>query len=239
MDDPLVDRKLLVIDDDPTVLKLLDSLFSKAGATVIPARGAQEGLRQFYDQHPDLVILDIMMPGIDGWAVCESLRRLSDVPILMLTVLDSTEQITRGLEGGADDYVTKPFANQVLLARTRALLRRATQPPGSEKPLGFADGHLTVDLEQRQVLLDQQPVELTPTEYKLLAYLVHNAGRLLSHDQILRHVWGSECMGSTQYVHVYINRLRRKLEKDWTDPYYLVTEPGVGYRFEDWPMSAP
>ena len=239
MHDPLHDRKLLVIDDNLDLLELLDTLFSKAGATVITARDAREGLHQFYDQRPDLVLLDIMLPGMDGWEVCESLRKLSDVPILMLTALGNTEQIARGLEGGADDYVTKPFANQVLLARVRALLRRSTQASGGEELLTYANGHLTVDLEKRRVLLDQQPVKLSPTEYKLLAYLVHNAGRLLSYDQILRHVWGPECMGNTQYVHVYINRLRRKLEKDWSDPYYLVTESGVGYRFEDWPMPAP
>jgi two-component system KDP operon response regulator KdpE len=232
MDDPLVHRKLLVIDDDLSLLNLLNDLFTRAGATVIPARDAHEGLRQFYAQQPDLVILDILMPGIDGWEVCKSLRRLSDVPILMLTALGNTEQITRGLEKGADDYVTKPFANQVLLARVRALLRRSTRAFEGEPLLIYADGHLTVDLEKRQVLVDQQPIRLSPTEYKLLAYLVQNAGRVLSHEQILTHVWGAECLGYTEYIHMYINRLRRKLEEDWTDPHYLVTEPRVGYRFE-------
>jgi two-component system KDP operon response regulator KdpE len=239
MDDPLYQRKLLIIDDHADLLSVLDSLFSRFGATVITASDPREGLRQFYAQHPDLVILDLMMPGMDGWEVCESLRRLSDVPILMLTAMGGSEQIARGLEGGADDYVTKPFANQVLLARARALLRRSAQTPGSEKPLAYADDHLAVDLEQRRVLVDQQPVKLTPTEYRLLACLVQNAGRVLSHDQILTHVWGPECVGSTQYVHVYISRLRRKLEEDWTNPCYLLTEPGVGYRFEHRHAPAP
>ena len=137
MDDPLAGRTILVIDDDPELLELVGILFSKAGANVITACNGEEGLRRFYAHHPDLVILDIMMPGMDGWEACRSLRQLSDVPIIMLTAMTSTPDVTRGLDGGADDYVTKPFANRVLLARARALLRRSTRPSFAAKARGL------------------------------------------------------------------------------------------------------
>jgi two-component system KDP operon response regulator KdpE len=225
-------RKILVIDDDPGLMELLQHLFGREGAQVLAASNAQEGLRQFYAHRPDLVILDIMMPGTDGWKVCKSLRQLSDVPILMLTVLDSAQDIARALDGGADDFVTKPFSNQVLLARARALLRRAPMVPENEKAQVYDDGNLTVDLGRRQVWLRQQRIRLSLTEYGMLTCLVQNAGRVLTYEQILRLVWGEAYLGNTQYVHVYIHSLRRKLEEDPAHPRYLWTEPGVGYRFE-------
>ncbi len=232
MDDPLHDRTILVIDDEPQILERIEVIFSKAGARVVVARDAHEGLRQFYACRPDLVLLDIMLPGMDGWQVCQRLRELSAVPIMMLTALDDDQDITRGLDAGADDYITKPFANQVLLARARALLRRAAQSPASEPPRRYDDGHLTIDLEWRRVLVRQQPVKLTPTEYKLLTYLFQHGSRVLSHEQILKQVWGPECLDATQYIHIYVHRLRSKLEADPANPQYLLTEPGVGYRFE-------
>jgi two-component system KDP operon response regulator KdpE len=238
MPDPLHDSKILVIDDDPEVLELVRLLFARAGAHVVTASTARQGLRHFYDQHPDLVILDLMMPGMDGWNACERLRELSDVPIMMLTALTQTDNIVRGLEHGADDYVTKPFANQVLLARARALVRRAEQSAPGQKPLVYDDGYLAIDLARRRVQVRQQPAGLTPTEYSLLGYLFKHAGRVLTHDQILKQIWGPECLDSTHYVHVYVHRLRQKLEQDPENPRYLLTEPGVGYRFES-PATPP
>jgi DNA-binding response OmpR family regulator len=225
-------RKVLVIDDEPGLIQLIRDIFGRAGAQVLGACDGPEGIRQFHAHRPDLIILDVMMPGMDGFDVCRHLRQLSDVPILMLTVLGRDEDVTRGLESGADDFVTKPFANQVLLARARALLRRAAMVPGNERSPLYDDGHLTVDLEQRRVLVDQVPIRLTVTEYKLLAYLLQNAGQVLTYKEILEQVWGVAYLGSAQYVHVYIYRLRNKLEKDVANPKYLLTEPGVGYRFE-------
>jgi two-component system KDP operon response regulator KdpE len=237
MPDPLQDRRILVIDDDPELLDLMDLLLSRAGAHVLTARDARKGLRQFFDHRPDLVILDLLMPGMDGWEACERFRELSDVPILMLTALDQDGDLVRGLDCGADDYVTKPFGNKVLLARTRALLRRAQRSGAEETPFVYDDGYLAIDLVQRRVRVRQQPAKLTPTEYRLLVYLVKHARRVLTHEQILEEVWGEGCLDSTHYVHVYVHRLRQKLEQDAEEPRYLLTEPGVGYRFE--PPAAP
>jgi two-component system KDP operon response regulator KdpE len=232
MPDPLHDRKILIVDDDPELLELVDLLLSRAGAHVLTARDARHGLRQFYDHRPDLVILDLMMPGMDGWAACERFREVSDVPIMMLSALNQTGDVVRGLEHGADDYLTKPFANQELLARARALLRRAQRSVPAEMPLLFDDGYLAIDLVQRRVRVRQQPAQLTPTEYSLLAYLLQHASRVRTHEQILEQVWGEECRDSTHYVHLYVHRLRQKLEQDPEHPRYFLSEPGVGYRFE-------
>lgn len=156
MPDSLHDRKILVIDDDPDLVRLMDLVFSQAGAHVLTARDGREGLRQFYDYRPDLVILDLMMPGMNGWEACEHIRELSDVPIMMVSALDRGDDIVRGLDCGADDYVTKPFANQELLARARALLRRARQSAPDRKPLAYDDDYLTVDLGRRRVQVRQQ-----------------------------------------------------------------------------------
>lgn len=237
MPDSLHNRKILVIDDDLDLLELMDLLLSRAGAHVFTARDARQGLRQFYDHRPDLVILDVLMPGMDGWEACERFRELSDVPILMLTALDQDGDLVRGLECGADDYVTKPFVSKVLLARAGALLRRTQPSAPGEKPLVYDDGYLAIDLGRRQVRVRQQPAKLTPTEYSLLVYLLKHANRVLTHEQILEQIWGDECLDSTHYVHVYAHRLRQKLEQDPQEPRYLLTEPGIGYRFE--PPAAP
>ena len=231
MNDPLQDRKILVIDDDPEILELLDMLLSGGGARVVTTATAAEGLRQFYAFRPDLVILDLMMPVMSGWEVCGRLRELSNVPIMMLTALTETRDVARGLEAGADDYLTKPFATQIFLARVRALLRRSLLAESLSPSHAYDDGHLTIDLERRQVLVRQEPVKLTPTEYKLLAYLFQHPDRSLPYAQILESIWGSQFVDCTHYVHVYLHRLRKKLEVDPEQPRYLVTEPGIGCRF--------
>jgi DNA-binding response OmpR family regulator len=178
-----------------------------------------------------LVVLDIMMPNLDGWETCRQIRLTSDVPVIMLTSLSSDDEIVRGLEAGADDFVSKPFKPDVLLARSRAVLRRAKAAESKELYKLYQDGHLTVDMENRRVLVGERRISLTPTEYRLLVYMIRNAGRVLSFSQILEKVWGEEYQDSPNYVHVYISHLRQKLEKDARNPQYFVSEHGAGYRF--------
>jgi DNA-binding response OmpR family regulator len=225
-------RRILVIDDNPDLLWVVEHAFSRAGGQVYTAANGLEGVRQFVAHRPHLVILDLMMPHMDGWEVCRRIRLLSDVPIIILTVLEREDNIIRGLDCGADDYVTKPFSLDVLLARARATMRRAELVPTIDTPLVYSDGYLTIDLDKRQVLVRGQPVRLRVTEYRLLAYLLQNADRVLTFAQILDNIWGHEYQDSVNYVHVYISHLRGKLEKDPKRPQYLLNVRGVGYRFE-------
>jgi DNA-binding response OmpR family regulator len=231
--------KVLIIDDDEDLVALLEHVFVRAGARVLGACSGQEGLHEFHRHQPDLVVLDIMMPDIDGWAVCRSLREASDVPILMLTAKSGAPDVTYSLDIGADDYVTKPFDTQILLARARALLRRSGQFDENGKAPAYDDGYLTIDLEQRRVLVRQEPVSLTSTEYELLACLLRGASQVLTYEQILGQVWNGACLQSPEYVHVYVYRLRQKLERDPANPRYLTKEHGVGYRFEPQSPVAP
>jgi DNA-binding response OmpR family regulator len=232
MDDSLHGRTVLVVDDDPQLLALLERMLAQMGARAVLAEDGHAGLRLFHQHRPDLVILDIMMPDLDGHEVCRRLRELSDVPVLMLTAVNAPRDVTRSLSEGADDYVTKPFHGEVLLARLRALLRRAARPFPGETRLAYDDGYVAIDLDRRRVRVRGASVRLTPTEYELLRYLCEHSGRVLTYAQILSHVWGAECVHSTQYVHVYVHRLRDKLGEDPANRRYIVTEPGVGYRFE-------
>jgi two-component system KDP operon response regulator KdpE len=228
----LQDRKILVIDDDPNLRQLITITFTSQGCQVHSAVNGAEGLRLFYDYRPDLVILDVMMPEMDGWTVCTQIRQLSNVPIIMLTSLGSERDVVRGLELGAVDYIVKPFSPLVLVARANASLRQLLQEQPPPKQTAFADGYLTIDLEKRRVLVNEKPVKLSSTEYKLLAYLVENAGQILATEQILENVWGWEYRDSSDYVHVYISHLRRKIEADPKQPHYILTEYGIGYYFE-------
>jgi len=226
----------MVIDDDPNLLRLIEYTFSKTGAIVHSAKSGEEGLRHFYAQQPDMIILDIMMAEMDGYEVCARIRQISDVPIIFLTALNGEENIVRGLDYGAVDYVVKPFGPKVLVARAQAALRQAELTPGREKPPTYRDDYLTIDLEMRRVFVRGEPVKLTTTEYQLLAYLLQNAGQVLAFQQILENVWGSEYEDCINYVHVYMWHLRNKLEEDPKDPRYLLTEHGVGYRFRKAPL---
>jgi two-component system KDP operon response regulator KdpE len=234
----MLGSKILVIDDDPNMLRLVTDALSKTGAHVYTAASGEEGLRQFYAFQPHLVLLDIMMPDLDGWQLRMAIHQLSGVPVIFLTALGKEKDIVRGLDCGAVDYVTKPFSPKVLAARVRSALRQAERASVPEKPLSYNDGYLTVDLDGRQVLLRGEPVKLTRTEYRLLAYLLRNAGRVLTFQQILDNVWGWEYQESVEYVHVYIWHLRQKLERDPKHPQYLLSERGVGYRFQNHPPQA-
>jgi two-component system KDP operon response regulator KdpE len=224
-------KRILIIDDDPGMVKLIGYCFSGTGTQIYSALGGREGLQQFYLQQPHLVILDIVMPDIDGWQVCSRIRQVSDVPVIILSALDGEENIIRGLDGGAVDYMAKPFSPSILVARAQAVLRQTELKAEPEKYSIYSDEYLTVDLGRHQVLVQGVPVALTRIEYRLLAHLVKHAGQVLTYQQILDHVGGPKYSKSREYAHVYISRLRQKLEKDPLHPQYLVTKHRVGYSF--------
>jgi two-component system KDP operon response regulator KdpE len=192
-------------------------------------------LRAFHADRPDLVVLDITMPKLNGWDLCRRIRELSDVPIIMLTAQGREQDVVHGFELGADDYVTKPFRIKEFAARVRSTLRRARAEPVAHEPIAYQDDHLIVDLERRRITVDGQLVKLTPTEFRLLALLVKHRGRVLEFRQILEHVWGFEYIDDVEYLRVYIWHLRRKIERDPKNPEYLLNELNLGYRFEPHP----
>ena len=224
-------EKVLVVDDDPMLAELVAYNLRAEGYEVVTAADGQEGLRQFYAERPDLVILDVAMPKLDGYQVCQRIREMSDTPVIMLTARGQEEEIIRGLDLGADDYITKPFQVNVLSARVRATLRRAQTEPMSGDGPNYSDPYLSIDLEARQITVDGEMVKLTPTEFKLLAVLVRNKGRVVEFRQLLESVWGFEYIDDVDYLRVYIWHLRKKLEPDSKEPIYLLNELNVGYRF--------
>jgi DNA-binding response OmpR family regulator len=225
-------RRILIIDDDLDMLTMLTRILAGTGAQVFTAVDGPEGLRKFFDHRPDLVLLDLMMPEMDGWEVCQRIRQYSDVPIVMLTALSQDGEMVRGLDVGADDFVVKPFNIGVLLARMRVVLRRAGGSRNGDGSERYDDGYLTISWAQRQVWVGGEAVKLSRKEFQLLAYLARNPGRLLTFRQILDHVWEERGEGRTVYVHAYISRLRRKLSVGEDRLGYFVNEHGVGYRFE-------
>lgn len=223
--------KILVIDDDATLLNLLQQSLGRAGYDVITATNGLNGLQKMYEEHPDLIILDVMMPRMDGWETCRRIREMSQVPIIMLTAKDEEADKIKGFDYGVDDYVTKPFSFAELTARVAAVLHRTRQRPPHRRPAIYHVDDLVIDLENRRVTKNGDVLDLTPTEYRLLATLVENAGRVLSHEQLLSDVWGPEYVDDTGYVKRYIWYLRQKLEDDPSHPKYILTERGFGYRF--------
>jgi DNA-binding response OmpR family regulator len=224
--------KILIIDDDKHILDALSVgiQFQWEGATVIAAADGDAGLRAFFEHDPDVVVLDVSMPGRSGFDVLREIRRVSDVPVLMLTARGEETDQVRGLELGADDYVVKPFGHLALLARVKAVLRRAELPPPVAAQPDFVAGDLTVHFQTHTVTVRGEPVQLTPVEYKLLYHLVRNAGRLLPHEALLERVWGDDEGATTHHLKVFISRLRTKLERPGA-PQYIQTERGAGYRF--------
>jgi len=226
-------HKLLIVDDDQALLRALQLYFDRHGYRVIQAKKGSEGLRMLYQSHPDLVCLDVMMPGIDGWEVLRRIREMTDVPVIMLTARGAETERVKGLKLGADDYVSKPFSMRELEARVEAVLRRSRPPrTGQDEDVAYSDRYLSIDTERAEVRRDGEIVDLTPTEQKLLFFLVQNRGRLLSFDQILKHVWGFEYIDEKGYVRLYVWRLRQKIEPEPDTPCYILTEHGMGYRFE-------
>lgn len=222
--------KILIVDDEPDLLTFLADVLILDDYEVATAQDAQEGLRQAYHFGPDLVLLDVMMPVLDGWQVLRRLREFSDVPVIMLTAIDDTEHKVRGFDIGADDYLTKPFEIKELKARIRALLRRVAMPPSEPTDyLSFDGGRLLVDPASCIAVTQGNEVNLTPIEHKLLLYLARRAGRVMTYDQILENVWGPGYGDSPTNVKVYVRRLRQKIEIDPSQPRYIKTRWGVGY----------
>lgn len=224
--------KVLVVDDEPDVIEVVNLCFGLRWpeADVNAAKSGEEALQQLERDPPDLILLDIVLPGMDGFEVCQDVRRISDVPIVMVSARDSEVDKVRGLEMGADDYITKPFSHLELLARVRAVLRRCqNQLPAVGE--SFDSGDLRVDYASRQVTVRNKLVRLTPTEYSLLFHLTRNAGRVLPHHTLLAKVWGREYTDEIDYLKVYIRRLRQKLEGDPENIGQIISERGVGYKF--------
>jgi len=228
----MIDSKVLLIDDDADLLQLATVIFKKEGAQVITARDGMDGVSKLFTHHPDLIILDVMMPGMNGFEVCQRIRQVSDTPLIMLTALNHEQEMLRGLEAGADDFLSKPFNADILLARAKTVLRRSEHLKSLSDQFNYNNGHLSIDVARRDVLMNNKRIKLTPVEFRLLTYLARNAGKVLTFEQILTNVWGNEYRGSMDYVHVYISHLRRKLGESTKTPRYILTLHGIGYVFE-------
>jgi len=223
--------RVLVIDDEAQIRRFLDIGLRAEGYQVLLAATGQEGLGLAATQSPDVVVLDIGLPDLEGHEVLREIRQWSQVPVLMLSVRDTEAEKVRALDGGANDYVTKPFGIQELMARLRVLLRQAARGGEAEAAVRYDDGRLAVDLARREVLLDGAVVALTRKEFAVLSLLVRHPGRVVSQQQILREVWGPTHTQDTHYLRIVMGKLRQKLGDDPATPRWLKTEPGVGYRF--------
>jgi two-component system, OmpR family, KDP operon response regulator KdpE len=227
------EHKILIVDDDQILSELLFHNLKTEGYEARIASNGSEGLDHFHSFQPDLVLLDLFMPVMDGWEVCERIREVSTTPIIVLTAQGNEEDIGRGLDLGVDDYLLKPFRLRVLMSRIRTHLHRTrTGPEPKWSHMTYNDGYLSVNVAARQVKVNGSPVKLTPTEYKLLAYLVQHQGQTLEFRQILESVWGFEFGDAIDYLRVYIWHLRRKIEPNPKQPIYLLNELNVGYRLK-------
>jgi two-component system KDP operon response regulator KdpE len=221
---------ILVIDDEPQILRALRTILTARHFRVTVASRGNDGLTLAAAQPPDLVILDLSLPDMDGFEVCERLREWTQVPIIVLSVRDGERDKVTALDKGADDYLTKPFGIEELLARIRVALKHSVQAQGSPQTV-ISAGSISIDLPRHLVIRGSEEIKLTATEFKLVAYLAANAGRVLTHQTILTHVWGSADADHVEYLRVYIGQLRKKLEDNPEEPQIMVTEPGIGYRF--------
>ncbi len=221
--------RILVVDDEPQIRRSLQVNLERAGYAVDAVESGEHALESFRNRRPDVIILDLLMPGLGGAEVVHKIREVSPVPIIVLSAVGEESWKVKALELGADDYMTKPFGMDELSARIRSLLRRAAGAHGPE-PV-FVAGDLSVNFDRREVTLDRQPVKLTPTEYDLLKYMIEHAGKVLTHRMLLQEVWGQAYVDQAQYLRVFIGQLRKKLEREPTRPRFILTDPGVGYRF--------
>lgn len=229
----LRDKLILVVDDEARMVNFMRLNLELEGARVSSAANGREALERAREDMPDVVLLDIMMPGMDGFETLRRLRQFSQVPVLILTAKDDEDDRVRGLELGADDYIGKPFSHRELVSRIRAVLRRHYTAPPVPQTLVQVDDRLKIDFARREVLVDGQRVNLRPTEYRLLYHLVQNAGYVQTHEMLLTKVWGPEYREESHYLRLYITYLRQKIEEDPANPKYILTERGVGYRFID------
>ncbi|MDD2695396.1 MAG: response regulator transcription factor [Anaerolineales bacterium] len=237
-DSKIKDRRILVVDDEERMVRFIRLNLEHDGFQVVEAFRGMQAIDKLRSALPNLVLLDVMLPDLDGFEVLKLIRETSSVPVIMLTAKGEEEDRVRGLELGADDYITKPFSPRELVSRVRAVLRRTEMASGVTSGLIQVDERLKLDFDRREVWVEGKLVQLRPTEYRLLYHLVQNAGWVLSHDQLLTKVWGYEYRDEPHYVRLYINYLRQKLEKDPSNPKYILTERGVGYRFVDFRRQA-
>ena len=226
-------RRILAVDDEERMVRFIRLNLEHDGFQVVEAFNGKQALERLRDSTPDLILLDVMMPDLDGFEVLKMIREINNVPVIMLTAKGEEDDRIRGLELGADDYITKPFSPREMVTRVKAVLRRTESASGTMHGLIEVDERLKIDFDRREIWLEGKLVKLRPTEYRLLYHLVQNAGWVISHDQLLSKVWGYEYRDEPHYVRLYINYLRQKLEKDPADPKYILTERGVGYRFVD------
>ena len=233
-EDLFKNKLILVVDDEERMARFIRLNLEHDGFQVIEAYRGMQAVQLIRDRMPDVVILDVMMPDLDGFEVLQLIRETNQVPVIMLTAKGEEDDRVRGLELGADDYVTKPFSPRELVSRVRAVIRRTEQGSTSGEGVIDVDEHLKLDFGRREIWLDGELVKLRPTEYRLLYHLVQNAGWVLTYDQILSKVWGYEYRDEPHYVRLYVNYLRQKLERDPANPVYILTERGVGYRFTDY-----
>jgi two-component system KDP operon response regulator KdpE len=233
MDDTFKNKTILVVDDEERMARFIRLNLEHDGFRVVEAYRGMQALQEYRDSLPDLVLLDVMLPDIEGFEVLKLLREISNVPVIMLTAKSEEDDRVRGLELGADDYVTKPFSPRELVSRVRAVLRRTEATSNESSDLVEVDSRLKLDFSRREIWVNGELVKLRPTEYRLLYHLVKNAGWVLTYDQLLSRVWGYEYRDEPHYVRLYINYLRQKLEEDPSNPVYILTERGVGYRFVD------
>ena len=232
-DNQMRDRNILIVDDEERMVRFIRLNLEHDGFRTIEAFNGSQAINKVRSSMPDLILLDVMMPDIDGFEVLKIIRETSTVPVIMLTAKGEEDDRVRGLELGADDYITKPFSPRELVSRVRAVLRRTETSTAATHGLIEVDDHLKIDFDRREVWVEGKLVKLRPTEYRLLYHLVQNAGWVISHDQLLAKVWGYEYRDEPHYVRLYINYLRKKLEEDPANPKYILTERGVGYRFVD------
>ncbi|MGF1503610.1 MAG: response regulator transcription factor [Chloroflexi bacterium] len=224
-------KRILVVDDEARMIDFIRMNLEVEGFQVLEARNGIEALDVVRKHIPDLIILDIMMPQLDGFETLRMLREFSSIPVIMLTARGEEEDKVRGLELGADDYVTKPFGVRELISRVKAVLRRTESVVEPSEAVLQVDDRLSVDFNKREVIVDGEHIKLRPTEYRLLYHLIENAGWTVPHEQLLAKVWGYEYRDETHYVRLYINYLREKIEEDPSAPKYILTERGIGYRF--------
>jgi two-component system KDP operon response regulator KdpE len=226
------DRTVLVVDDEPRMVRFISMNLEMEGFRVVSAADGLEAVRVLVKEMPDLVLLDIMMPGIDGFETLRRIREVSQVPVIFLSVKGEEGDRVRGLDLGADDYITKPFSPRELVSRIRAVLRRTEGRPDSGRNEVVVDEDLRIDFDQRKVVVRGNEVRLRPTEYRLLHQFVSNPGKLLTYDTLLSRVWGPEYRDEDHYVRLYVTYLRQKIEKDPKNPRYILSERGLGYRFK-------
>lgn len=224
--------RILIVDDDIGVLKSVRANLQARDCQTLTAMDGVEALQVIGEENPDLIILDITMPKMSGFEVCRQVREWSQVPIIMLSARDDVEEKVKCLNSGADDYITKPFGVNELAARVKAVLRRCKESNRDHAPPIFSCGDLKVNFVERRVTIEDREIKLTPTEYNLLQELVIGAGKVFSHATLLGRVWGAEYSQEREYLHVFIGRLRKEIEADPSKPQYIITVPGVGYRFQ-------